>query len=164
VASAFELTAVDTKTRSPQTTGLELAIPGMGAFHRTFLPPGRSHVTGAPWPSAIPEPSGPRKEGQGAAARRRAAGRGAEETGAAPAAVAGAAARPMKRRDAPSCTRRYSIVPPRPPNSTHVSLPSGPRKRRSPIGTSRKSGLPSKRATRTPWSTATSAPLPSSPP
>src|SRR3954471_18417104 len=59
------LTAVVTKTRPPQTIGDECAKPGIGAFQRTLRPVFTSQVAGGCWPSATPEASVPRKDGQG---------------------------------------------------------------------------------------------------
>src|SRR5262245_30682269 len=58
------LTAVETKTRSPQTMGLDTATPGIGVFHRMFSPVVVFHLTGVGWPSATPAAFAPRKEGQ----------------------------------------------------------------------------------------------------
>ena len=59
------LTAVDTKTRSPQTIGLETATPANGVFHRMFSPVDAFHLTAVgSFPSATPDADGPRKDGQ----------------------------------------------------------------------------------------------------
>src|SRR5262245_41477978 len=58
------LTAVETNTRSPHTTGLDTATPATGAFHATFSPVCTSHFTGVGDPSATPDAPGPRNEGQ----------------------------------------------------------------------------------------------------
>src|SRR5262245_53371091 len=58
------LMAVETKTRSPQTMGLDTATPGIGVFHRMFSPVVVFHLTGVGWPSATPAAFAPRKEGQ----------------------------------------------------------------------------------------------------
>src|SRR6185369_15913301 len=58
------LTAVVTKTRFPQTTGLECASPGIGVRQRMFSPVLPFHLSGRFCPSAIPEAFGPRKDGQ----------------------------------------------------------------------------------------------------
>src|SRR5262245_25698398 len=58
------LTAVETKTRSPHTTGLETAIPGTGVFHSRFCSLAISHFTGVGCPSATPEALGPLNDGQ----------------------------------------------------------------------------------------------------
>jgi len=55
------LTAVVIKTRSPQTTGLEWARPGIGVFHRALVD---CHFVGRPRSSATPAAFGPRNEGQ----------------------------------------------------------------------------------------------------
>src|SRR5262245_65821491 len=68
------LTAVDTKTRSPQTIGLETAMPGTGVFHATLVPAGAFQVTAVGVPSATPAGFPPRKAGQ------RCAGSGAHKT------------------------------------------------------------------------------------
>ena len=47
VALGSLLTAVETNTRSPQTMGLETAIPGIGVFHSTLSPDCPFHFTGA---------------------------------------------------------------------------------------------------------------------
>src|SRR5687768_611223 len=52
-------------TRSPHTMGLEVARPGIGVFHRIFLPVGASHWAMAPWPSAAPPALVPRNAGHG---------------------------------------------------------------------------------------------------
>jgi hypothetical protein len=62
------LTAVVTKTRSPQTTGLECESPGMGVFQTTPVDFVASHLTGAGRPSATPEALAPRNCGQFCAA------------------------------------------------------------------------------------------------
>src|ERR1022692_4581418 len=49
-------TALVTKMRSPQTTGLEWPKPGIAAFQRTFLPDSTFHsVGGAPVPTPLAE-------------------------------------------------------------------------------------------------------------
>src|SRR6478672_12178305 len=48
--------------------GLECDSPAMGAFHAILVPLPISQVTGSFWPSAAPEASGPRNEGQFCAA------------------------------------------------------------------------------------------------
>src|SRR6476619_8653250 len=58
------LTAVEMKTRSPHTTGLETAIPGTGVFHSRFSPLPMSHFTGVGCPSATPDAFGPLNDGQ----------------------------------------------------------------------------------------------------
>ena len=59
------LTAVDTKTRSPQTIGLETATPANGVFHRMFSPVAAFHLTAVgSLPSATPDAAGPRNDGQ----------------------------------------------------------------------------------------------------
>src|SRR5687767_8564194 len=55
-------TAVVTKTRLPQTTGLECPLPGSGVFQRTFF--ASPHSSGSPFSAETPEPSGPRHCGQ----------------------------------------------------------------------------------------------------
>src|SRR5215207_8939546 len=55
-------TAVVTKTRLPQTTGLEWPLPGSGVFQRTFF--ASPHSSGRPFSAETPEPSGPRHCGQ----------------------------------------------------------------------------------------------------
>src|SRR5215218_7784030 len=55
-------TAVVTKTRLPQTTGLEWPLPGSGVFQRTFF--ASLHSSGSPFSAETPEPSGPRHCGQ----------------------------------------------------------------------------------------------------
>jgi hypothetical protein len=64
VALPLLLIAVVTKTRSPHTTGLECASPGIGVRQTTFSPVLTSHVFGRLWPSATPDALGPRKDGQ----------------------------------------------------------------------------------------------------
>ena len=61
------LTAVVTKTVSPQTIGLDTARPGMGVFHASPTPRGASHVVGVLRPSATPDAWRPRNEGQSCA-------------------------------------------------------------------------------------------------
>src|SRR6185503_9513246 len=63
-ADASLLTAVDTKTRSPHTIGLETATPATGVLHRTFSPVAAFHVAGVGAPSATPDAPGPRNDGQ----------------------------------------------------------------------------------------------------
>ena len=46
VALGSLLTAVETNTRSPQTMGLDTAIPGMGVFQSTLSPDVAFHFTG----------------------------------------------------------------------------------------------------------------------
>src|SRR4029450_13719877 len=58
------LTAVETKTRSPHTTGLETAIPGTGVFQSRFSPLATSHFNGVGCPSATPDALGPLNDGQ----------------------------------------------------------------------------------------------------
>src|SRR5439155_23769024 len=59
------LTAVETKTRSPQTIGLETATPATGVFHRMFSPVAAFHLTAVgSLPSATPDAAGPRNDGQ----------------------------------------------------------------------------------------------------
>src|SRR4029450_14103984 len=58
------LTAVETKTRSPHTTGLETAIPGTVVFHSTLSPLATSHFNGVGCPSATPDALSPLNEGQ----------------------------------------------------------------------------------------------------
>src|SRR6187200_2169333 len=50
--------------RSPQTTGLEWARPGIAVFQRMFFAFGPFQVSGRFWPSATPLAFGPRKDGQ----------------------------------------------------------------------------------------------------
>ena len=45
-------TALVTKTRSPQTTGLEWPRPGIGVFQATFVPAVTSQVSGG-WPAGF---------------------------------------------------------------------------------------------------------------
>ena len=76
-------TALVTKMRSPQTTGLEWPRPGIGVFQATFVPAATSQVSGG-WPAAsTPLASGPRNEGQrwASAAAGTAEERGAEQDG-----------------------------------------------------------------------------------
>src|SRR6516225_9628352 len=56
--------AVVTKTRSPNTMGLECARPGISVFQATFCDLPASQETGGLAPSATPEACGPRKVGQ----------------------------------------------------------------------------------------------------
>src|SRR5438045_8580921 len=49
-------------TRSPQTTGEECPLPGMGVFQRTFS--FSLQRTGTPVSSLVPSPRGPRHPGQ----------------------------------------------------------------------------------------------------
>src|SRR5262245_32638550 len=58
------LIAVDTKTRLPQTIGLETATPGTAVFHATFSPVAVFHVTAVGAPSATPAAFVPRNAGQ----------------------------------------------------------------------------------------------------
>src|SRR5262245_22404716 len=58
------LIAADTKTRSPQTTGLDTATPSTGVFHATLSPVAGFQVTAVGVPSATPEAFGPRNMGQ----------------------------------------------------------------------------------------------------
>ncbi len=53
-----------TKRRSPQTTGLECASPGIGVRHNTFSPVFGSQRSGRFCPSATPDAFGPLKDGQ----------------------------------------------------------------------------------------------------
>src|ERR1051326_4681736 len=63
LASPFAGTALVTKMRSPQITGLECPRPGISVFHSTCSPFSPSHsVGGAPLP--IPLAPGPRNWGQ----------------------------------------------------------------------------------------------------
>jgi hypothetical protein len=55
-------TALSTKMRSPQTTGVELPLPGIATFQRTFLV--SLHSTGGAAVGATPVMSGPRHCGQ----------------------------------------------------------------------------------------------------
>ena len=57
-------TALVTKIRCPQTTGLECASPGIGVRQRMFSPVLPFHRSGRFCRSATPEACGPRKEGQ----------------------------------------------------------------------------------------------------
>src|SRR5690349_24273866 len=58
------LMAVVTKTRSPHTTGLECARPGIGVFHAMLADFSTSQVTGGFIPSATPDACVPRNDGQ----------------------------------------------------------------------------------------------------
>ena len=58
-AAGSLLTAVDTKTRSPHTIGLETATPATGVFQRTFSPVAAFQVTAVGAPSATPDAAGP---------------------------------------------------------------------------------------------------------
>ena len=53
-ASFLPLIDVETKTSSPQTTGLERPRPGIGVFHATFVPSATFQVAGSENPSATP--------------------------------------------------------------------------------------------------------------
>src|SRR5262249_24510486 len=54
------------RNTNPFTTiGDECPSPGTSAFHRTFLV--ADHSSGGSFPSAVPDPFGPRKRGQSAA-------------------------------------------------------------------------------------------------
>ena len=64
MASGRLLIALVTKIRSPQTTGLECASPGMGVRHRMFSPVLPFQRSGRCCPSATPDACGPRKDGQ----------------------------------------------------------------------------------------------------
>src|SRR3954466_14420257 len=64
VASGRLLIAVVTKTRLPQTIGLECARPGIGVRQRTCSPLVPFHLSGRCWPSATPDALGPRNDGQ----------------------------------------------------------------------------------------------------
>jgi hypothetical protein len=55
-------TAVNTNTRSPHTTGVEEAAPGIATFHLTFLL--SLHSSGGSASGATPVASGPRHCGQ----------------------------------------------------------------------------------------------------
>src|SRR5262245_59276924 len=120
--------ALVTKMRSPHTIGLDTAIPGIGVFQRTFLPPATSHSLTAPWPSPLPLALSPRKAGHGRAAARVAAGSGAgaaggvagaavpdDAAGGGPVGVPGASRCSGKVWD-PCEKTTFSIRPPRPPN------------------------------------------------
>jgi hypothetical protein len=61
---ASALTALVTKTRSPQTIGLECASPGIGVRQRTCSPVLGFQVSGSRIPSAIPAACAPRNDGQ----------------------------------------------------------------------------------------------------
>src|SRR6185503_6462069 len=63
-AAGSLLTAVDTNTRSPHTIGLDTATPATGVFHRMFSPVAAFHFTAVGVPSATPDASGPRNDGQ----------------------------------------------------------------------------------------------------
>ncbi len=65
VASAWLLTALVTRTRLPQTIGLECARPGTRAFQRTCCPRAASHAAGNCWSAATPAAPGPRNDGHG---------------------------------------------------------------------------------------------------
>ena len=54
-ASLVTLIEVVRNTRSPHTTGLECARPGIGVDHATFFEPARSHVTGGEPAAATPD-------------------------------------------------------------------------------------------------------------
>ena len=87
------LTAVTTKTRLPQTTGLALEMPGIAVFQRMFCCVSTSHSTTAPCPSPLPAAFSPRKPGQLRAAVRAAGlGSAAVARPALPAAVLAGAA------------------------------------------------------------------------
>src|SRR5262245_45795253 len=58
------LTAVVTNSLSPHTIGLETARPGIAVFQRTPSPLAASHFSGAAKPSATPDATGPRNDGQ----------------------------------------------------------------------------------------------------
>src|SRR5690349_18016854 len=58
------LMAVVTKMRSPHTTGLECARPGIGVFHAMLEDFSTSQLTGGFIPSATPEACEPRNDGQ----------------------------------------------------------------------------------------------------
>src|SRR4029079_6567184 len=96
--------------RLAHTIGLELAMPGIGVFHLTFLPLATSHSVTARCPSPLPLVASPRNEGQlrGPVARA-AVGGAVAAAGAAAAAAGGAAgASPVTRasvRFAGPCTR-----------------------------------------------------------
>src|SRR5688572_11285810 len=61
----LDATAVVTKTRSPNTIGLERARPGIAIFHATFFDAATSHVTGGrEGAGATPLASGPLNAGQ----------------------------------------------------------------------------------------------------
>ena len=70
VAFGLLLTALVTKIRSPHTTGLECARPGIGVRHRMFSPLAPSQRSGRFCPSATPEACAPaeRRPAAGAAA------------------------------------------------------------------------------------------------
>src|SRR4029453_8820054 len=58
------LTAVETKTRSPHTTGLGPPHPGTWVFPSTLSPLATSHFNGVGCPSATPDALGPLNDGQ----------------------------------------------------------------------------------------------------
>src|SRR5262245_11058346 len=58
------LTAVDTKTLSPHTIGLDTDTRATGVFHNTFSPVAGSYFNGVGAPSPPPEAAGPRNIGQ----------------------------------------------------------------------------------------------------
>src|SRR4029450_13441215 len=62
--SASLLTAVETNTRSPHTTGLDTATPATGVFHNTFSLVATFQVTAVGAPAAAPEALWPRNMGQ----------------------------------------------------------------------------------------------------
>ena len=64
MALPLPLIALVTKMRSPQTTGLECARPGIGVRQRMPSFEVAFHVSGRSCPFAIPVAFGPRKDGQ----------------------------------------------------------------------------------------------------
>jgi hypothetical protein len=56
--------ALVTKSASPQTIGLECPSPGIVVRHKMFVPVAGFHSSGRSCLSAMPDASGPRKDGQ----------------------------------------------------------------------------------------------------
>src|SRR5262245_31910097 len=106
--------------RSPQTIGLDTAIPGTGVFQRTLRPLARSQSATAPCPSATPAAFAPRNAGQGDGFSRGATSFATDGVGfaGAVAAVSVDASFDSTVIWPPWFTVIDSIIPPRPPNET----------------------------------------------
>ena len=63
-AAGSLLTAVETKTRSPQTIGLDTARPAIGVFHSTFSPVAAFQFTARRRAVGDAGRGGPRNDGQ----------------------------------------------------------------------------------------------------
>jgi hypothetical protein len=150
VLSPALLMAVTTNTRSPETIGLAVEMPGIGVFQRTLRPLSRSHSTTAPWPSPLPLALSPRKPVQGRGAVRgagfSAAGSGLPSGAGVAAGVGAAAAAALTRSNGmgppPWFSSMRSTIPPRPAKVNVICSNSAARKAVVDVGMSVSGGPP----------------------